>query len=292
MIETPPLVPEGVTRQVAEWVHVIPDQRVEFVPNAGIVVGDRSVLVIETAMGPRNGERILAEARRLGEGRKLLLTTTHFHPEHAFGAEPFAAADATYICNTAQARELADKGQEYIEMFSSFGPGLAELLAEIGELVAPDVTFDGRSARLDLGGVVAELHEVGPAHTRGDMVVFLPHDRVLFAGDLVENRFLPIFPDGDASGRRWLDALDRLEALDPQIIVGGHGAVGGAELITALRNYLTMVRDRVSALHGGGRQLTDIEQAIEAEVADQLADWDNQMWVKSAVDSFHGERSG
>jgi glyoxylase-like metal-dependent hydrolase (beta-lactamase superfamily II) len=292
MIETPPLVPEGVTGQVAERVHVIPDQRVEFVPNAGIVVGDRSVLAIETAMGPRNGQRILAEARRLGEGRKLLLTTTHFHPEHAFGAEPFAAAGATYVCNTAQARELADKGQEYIEMFSSFGPGLAGLLAEIGELVAPDVTFDGPGARLDLGGVVAELHEIGPAHTRGDMVVFLPDDRVLFAGDLVENRFLPIFPDGDASGRRWLDALDRLEALDPQIIVGGHGAVGGPELITALRDYLTMVRDRVSALTGDGRQLTDIEQAIEAHVADELADWDNQMWVKSAVDSFHGERSG
>src|SRR5579859_3093399 len=141
MIETPPLISVGQTQEVADGIHVMPDKRVEFVPNVGIVVGDRSVLVIDTAMGPRNGERILAEARRLGEGRKLLLTTTHFHPEHAFGAEPFAAAGATYVCNTAQARELADKGQEYIEMFSTFGPGLAGLLAEIGELVAPDVTF-------------------------------------------------------------------------------------------------------------------------------------------------------
>jgi glyoxylase-like metal-dependent hydrolase (beta-lactamase superfamily II) len=291
MVETPPLVPEGVTEQIAERVHVIPDQRVEFVPNSGIVVGDRSVLVIETAMGPRNGQRILAEATRLGEGRKVVLTTTHFHPEHAFGAEPFASA-ATYICNTAQARELADKGQEYIEMFTSFGPGLAELLGEIQELVAPDVTYDGGTARLDLGGVVAELHEIGRAHTLSDQVVFLPEGRILFAGDLVENRFLPIFPDDDASGRRWLSALDRLEALDPQVIVGGHGAVAGPELIGALRDYLTSVRDRVSALHRDGRQLADIEQAIEAQVADQLADWDNQMWVKSAVQSFHTELSG
>ena len=284
MIEAPPLVPEGVTEQIAGRVHVIPDQRVEFVPNSGIVVGDRSVLVIETAMGPRNGRRILAE------DRKLLLTTTHFHPEHAFGAQPFATA-ATYICNETQALELVSKGQEYIEMFTGFGPGLAELLAEV-ELVAPDATYSGGPARLDLGGVSVELHEIGQAHTLGDQVVFLPRERILFAGDLVENRFLPIFPDGDASGRRWLEALDRLAALEPAIIVGGHGAVGGVELITALRDYLTMVRDRVSALHGDGRELADIEQAVEAEVAEQLADWDNQMWVKSAVDSFHTELTG
>ena len=105
MIETPPLIPVGLTEEVVARVHVMPDQRVEFVPNAGIVVGDRSVLVIDTAMGPRNGERILAEARRLGGERRLLLTTTHFHPEHAFGSQSFS--DATYVCNAAQAEEMA-----------------------------------------------------------------------------------------------------------------------------------------------------------------------------------------
>ena len=121
MIETPPLIPVGLTEEVVARVHVMPDQRVEFVPNVGIVVGDRSVLVIDTAMGPRNGQRILAEARRIGEGRRLLLTTTHFHPEHAFAAQSFA--DATYVCNAAQAEEMAAKGPEYIEMFSGFAPG-------------------------------------------------------------------------------------------------------------------------------------------------------------------------
>ena len=287
MTQAPPLVSEGATEQIADGVHVIPDQRVEFVPNVGIVLGSRAVLVIETAMGARNGARILAEAERLGEGRKLLLTTTHFHPEHAFGAAPFARA-ATYVANVAQAQELEDKGREYVEMFSSFGPGLAELLDGV-ELVAPDVTFDGASARLDLGGITAELHEIGPAHTRGDMVVWLPAQRILFAGDLVEDRFLPIFPDEDAIGPLWLAALDRLEAFDPRLIVGGHGAVGGIELIGALRGYLTMVRDTVAALHGEGREPAEVADAVAAEAAERFGDWDNQMWVKSAVDSFHRE---
>jgi glyoxylase-like metal-dependent hydrolase (beta-lactamase superfamily II) len=286
MTDVPPLVPEGVTRQLVERVHVIPDQRIEFVPNVGIVVGDRATLVVDTAMGPRNGERILAEARRLGGERKLLLTTTHFHPEHAFGTQAFA--EATYIANAAQADELAEKGAGYIEMFSGFAAGLAELLADV-EIVSPDVIYEGERAQLDLGGVVVELHAIGTAHTRGDQVVFLPESRILFAGDLVEDRFLPIFPDADAVGSRWLAALDRLEALNPAVVVGGHGEVGGVELIAAVRDYLTAVRDRVAALYAEGRSLAEIEEALEPELTERQAGWDNQMWIKSAVDSFHAE---
>ncbi len=284
MIDSPPMIPVGLTEEVADHVFVMPDQRVEFVPNAGIVVGERAVLVIDTAMGPRNGERILEEARRLGGERKMLLTTTHFHPEHAFGSQVFT--DATYVCNAGQAEEMAAKGPEYIEMFSGFGPGLAGLLADV-ELVTPDVVFAGARADLDLGGVVAELHVIGPAHTRGDLVVFLPESGVLFAGDLVEDRFLPIFPDPDANGLLWLAALDRLEALKPRIVVGGHGQVGDVGLIDALRSYLVAVRDRVGELRAKGVPLERIEEQLEPELAELQSGWDNQMWIKSAIDSFH-----
>jgi glyoxylase-like metal-dependent hydrolase (beta-lactamase superfamily II) len=260
------------------------------VPNAGIVVGERSMLVIDTAMGPRNGDRILREARRLGGDRKLLLTTTHFHPEHAFGTQSFAG-EATYVCNAAQASELAEKGQEYIEMFSGFGQGLAELLADV-EIVAPDITYAGDLAEIDLGGLRVELHAIGTAHTRGDQVVVLPEQRILFAGDLVEDRFLPIFPDADAVGSRWLAALDRLEALDPAMVVGGHGEVGDRRLIAAVREYLVAVRDRVAELHDAGRTLSEIEETVEGELGARYSDWDNQMWIKSAVDSFHAELAG
>jgi glyoxylase-like metal-dependent hydrolase (beta-lactamase superfamily II) len=284
MAETPPLIPVGLTEEVAPGVHVMPDQRIEFVPNAGIVVGERAALVIDTAMGPRNGERILGEARRLAGDRKLLMTTTHFHPEHAFGAQSFASA--TYVCNARQAREMAAKGPEYIEMFSGFGSGLAELLADV-ELVTPDVVFEGPRAVIDLGGVVAELIEIGPAHTKGDQVVFLPESGVLFAGDLVEDRFLPIFPDEDADGLLWLDALDRLDALLPRVVVGGHGAVGDAGLIAALRDYLVTVRERVASVLESGASLEVIEERLEPELTERQAGWDNQMWIKSAIDSFH-----
>jgi glyoxylase-like metal-dependent hydrolase (beta-lactamase superfamily II) len=285
-----PMVAEGATEQVHDRVHVIPDRRVEFVPNIGIVTGDNAVLVIDTAMGAENGRRVLNEARRIAGDRKLLLTTTHFHPEHAFGAQPFQR-DATYVANSAQAQELADKGAEYVEMFSGFGPVLAELLADV-ELVAPEITYAGEEARLDLGGTAVELLYYGPAHTRGDQLVFLPEDRILFAGDLVENRFLPIFPDEDAIGSRWLGLLDRIEAMAPDVVVPGHGAIGDVGLVEELRAYLLAVRERVEALDAEGRALEAIEAAVDEEMRSRYAGWDNEMWIGSAVKSFHAELAG
>jgi glyoxylase-like metal-dependent hydrolase (beta-lactamase superfamily II) len=285
-----PLVAAGATEQIHDRVHVIPDRRVEFVPNVGIVVGDDAVLVIDTAMGAENGERILSEAQRIAGDRRLFLTTTHFHPEHAFGAQAFKG-QATYVANTAQAEELADKGAEYVEMFSGFGPALAELLEGV-ELVAPELTYTGEEARLDLGGVAVQLLYYGQAHTRGDQLVFLPEERILFPGDLVENRFLPIFPDDDAVGGRWLALLDHIDALEPAVLVPGHGAPGDLGLVDELRTYLLAVRQRVEELHAQGRPLETIEATVDEEMRSRYSDWDNEVWIVSAAKSFHAELPG
>lgn len=280
-----PLVREGTARQIDERVHVIPDARIEFVPNVGIVVGDDAALVIDTAMGPRNGDVVLREARRLAGGRPLFVTLTHFHPEHGFGAQSFAG-EAVLLYNQAQLEELDEKGQEYIEMFSGFGPHLAELLAEV-ELVRPQVVYPD-SAALDLGGVRVELR-AAPAHTRGDHVVWLPDQRILFAGDLVEERFFPIFPDPDAVGPAWIEVLERLEAMGPETVVPGHGAVGGADLIATARDYLVSVRERVDA--AGDKALDDLKAELDEAYRAEYPDWDNEVWIVTAVESFHRERS-
>jgi glyoxylase-like metal-dependent hydrolase (beta-lactamase superfamily II) len=279
----PPLVDPGAIEEIAPGVHVIPDGRIPFIPNAGVIEGDRAVLVVDTAMGHRNGEAILALAEGIADGRKLILTTTHFHPEHAFGAKPFERS-VTYVMNAAQAEELSAKGTEYVEMFSTFGPGLAELLDGV-ELVPADLTYEGR-LEIDLGGKTVELHEVGPAHTRGDQLIFLPGEGVLFAGDLVENAFFPILPDPDAQGEKWLDVLATMSALAPKIVVGGHGAVGGSELIDAFVEYLEAVRERTAELESAGTDAAAIIETIEGEMFARYDGWGNQEWVKTAVESF------
>jgi glyoxylase-like metal-dependent hydrolase (beta-lactamase superfamily II) len=279
----PPLVDTGAIGEIAPGVQVIPDGRIPFIPNVGVVEGERAVLVVDTAMGHRNGEAILALAEGVADGRKVILTTTHFHPEHAFGAKPFERG-ITYVMNAAQAEELAAKGTEYVEMFSTFGPGLAELLDGV-ELIPPDLTYEGR-LRIDLGGRVVELHEVGPAHTRGDQLIHLPDEGVLFAGDLVENAFFPILPDPDAQGDKWLDVLATMAGLGPRVVVGGHGAVGGQELIDAFREYLEAVRDRTAELERDGADPAAIVETIEGEMFARYDGWGNLEWVKTAVESF------
>ena len=289
-IQKAPLVEADAIEAIAPGVQVIPDaHRIEFIPNIGIVEGERAVLVVDTAMGHANGEAILGAAREVADGRKIIVTTTHFHPEHAYGARPFEH-DCTYVANESQARELVEKGPGYTELFSTFGPGLAELLAGV-ELTPPDLTYDGR-VRVDLGGRTVELIEVGPAHTRGDQLIWLPRERVLFTGDLVENAFFPILPDPDADGVAWLAVLDRITALAPTTVVGGHGAVGGPELVDAYRSYLEFVRDRVKELVAAGAERERILAMVEGEALSLFTGWGNTDWVKSAIESFVGVGHG
>src|SRR5262245_31230418 len=93
----PPTVDASAPREIASDVFAIPDRRVPLVPNIGIIGGTDAVLVVDTGMGPANGARVLAAARRIAGGRKLILTLTHFHPEHGFGAQAFKGqARTTY----------------------------------------------------------------------------------------------------------------------------------------------------------------------------------------------------
>jgi hypothetical protein len=166
----PPPVVRGEPAEVADGVLVIPDGRVPLVPNVGFVVGDHAVLVIDTGVGRRNGAYVLEHARRLAGGRPVYLTTTHFHPEHSFGAQVFKG-EATIIYNHQQRDELHRKGAAYIEMFRGLGPDIAAQIADV-ELTDPDVTYDGQ-AEIDLGGHQAVLHSWGPAHTAGDQTILV-----------------------------------------------------------------------------------------------------------------------
>jgi glyoxylase-like metal-dependent hydrolase (beta-lactamase superfamily II) len=238
-------------------------------------------------MGVANAERVLTRARELAGGKPLVLTLTHFHPEHGFGAQVFRDA-ATIVYNESQREELNSKFDEFVQMFSGFSPEIASILSDV-ERVEPHETYDGRR-RLDLGGIAVELESVGPAHTRGDQLVWLPEEGVMFTGDLVENRFFPILPDADAHGSDWIALLERLEGMRPVTVVPGHGAVGDVELIREVREYLEGVRSLVR--EGRGRSLDELKAELEPQVRERYSTWDNEMWIGFAIENFRGELDG
>src|SRR5712692_10585173 len=88
----PPYVQEGKTIKITGRIWVIPDGRVNLVPNIGIIVGSKATLVVDSGMGPRNGEVTLREVRKISPDAPLYLTTTHFHPEHVSGFQVFPAS--------------------------------------------------------------------------------------------------------------------------------------------------------------------------------------------------------
>ena len=283
-----PLV-RGEPVAVADGVYVIPDRRVPLVPNIGIVVGERAALVIDTGLGPRNGDRVLAQARKLAGDRPLYLTITHFHPEHGFGAQSFQG-QATIVYNRAQRDELRRKGAGFRQMFSGFTPAIAAELAGV-EFVDPDLVYDGDQAELDLGGHRAVLRGCGPAHSAGDQTILID-GQVLFTGDLVETRMFPIasyFPplDTDVDLGRWITVLDDLLALKPEIVVPGHGEHADAALIGQIRDYFVHVRGEVTRLRADGRSLAETTEVIEAAVRERWSDWENPNWIAFTVGAFY-----
>jgi glyoxylase-like metal-dependent hydrolase (beta-lactamase superfamily II) len=290
--EAPAPIVTGTPEEIADGVFVIPDGRVPLVPNVGIVLGTRSALVIDPGMGPRNGARVRELAGGLADGRRLLLTTTHFHPEHGFGAQAFE--DATIVYNRAQLDELHEKGPGYLEMFRTFGPSVAAELEDV-RFVEPDVVYDGE-ADLDLGGRTVQLRTWGLAHTRSDQVIFLPVERILFTGDLVESRCFAIFPyfppdDADVDGDRWIEVLEQLEALEPEIVVPGHGEVGDAGVVTAAREYLTLLRSETRRLAGNGVDVEEIVAELDASMRALHPDWVQAEWIAFGVRQFHAALS-
>jgi glyoxylase-like metal-dependent hydrolase (beta-lactamase superfamily II) len=299
MSETAPAAPapdvdETQIYSIAPDVWVIPDRRVPLVPNIGIIVGEERALVVDVGMGPRNGERALRAAKEKAGGRPLVVTTTHFHPEHGFGLQVFGH-ESHIVYNSAQLDELREKGAAYVELFKTFGPAVAEALEGV-ELVDPHETYSGERTTLDLGGRSVELLNRGRAHTCGDQVVWLPEERILFTGDLVEARIFPIYPyfppeDADVNGSLWIEVLRWLENLGPEQVVPGHGEVSDAGVIRSAREYHELLRELTFAQADAGASADEAVAAIEGDMHERYSDWDQPEWVAFGIRCFHAERA-
>ena len=281
-----PLVQEHKTMRVSDHVYVIPDGRVNLVPNIGIIVGSRATLVVDAGMGPRNGQVVVRELAKVSKNSDLYFTTTHFHPEHVTGVQAFPAS-TKIVRSEVQEQELKQKQPEFIHNFSQRTPEIKALLQDVKPR-QPDILFD-HEVKLDLGGVTARIFLVGPGHTRGDTAIYVEEDKVLFTGDLVVNRFFPIFPDPDASGKNWLGVLSQFEALQPRTVVPGHGEVGDAMLIAKEQTYLKALQSRVAELKRQGKSPADAAQLLSAEFQKKYPDWENPGWISDAAKRFYSE---
>jgi glyoxylase-like metal-dependent hydrolase (beta-lactamase superfamily II) len=267
---TDPLIRENAVSKVSEHVHVISDLNVGLVPNVGIIVGSRATLVVDTGLGPRNGETVLRVTNSVSTNRELYVVSTHFHPEHALGESAFPAT-AKIVRAKAQQQDIDEFGLALAKTFASRSPLVAELL-EKAQFRKADVLFD-REHTLDLGGVRVRLLSLGPTHTRGDTIVWVEGDRILFAGDVVMNRTFVAFASPYSSVKAWLADFDQLEALHPAKIVPSHGPVGDASLIAEQRTVIKTIQSRAIELKRQGRSADETATTVQNEMQASYPSW-------------------
>src|SRR5881296_3468749 len=184
-----PLIDASARAKVSDHVYVISDRNVGLVPNVGIIVGSKATLVVDTGLGPRNGDAIVREMKKVSSNADVYVVLTHYHPEHSLGAAAFKGAKL--LMTRIQQQDMTELGKQIQDAFAGRSSVTAELLNG-AVYPTPDILFD-RDYRLDLGRVHARLLWRGPAamHTRGDTMIFVEEDRVLFTGDVVmSQRFL------------------------------------------------------------------------------------------------------
>ena len=282
----PPLVKESAAVKVSDYVFVIFDANVRFVPNVGIVVGDTATLVVDTGLGPRNGQTIVREVAKVSRNTDLYVVSTHFHPEHAGGEMAFPER-ATIVRAQAQQRDIDELGQDFVSRFSTFTPVMEELLQGV-VFPAADMIFE-RDHTLDLGGLRVRVMARGPTHTRGDTMVFVEDDGVLLAGDVVMNKAFLAFNSPSSSVDTWLASLDELSLLRPDHVVPSHGRMGDASLIAAQRGYLQTVRNRVRELKRAGRTADETAELVGRELQARYPTWTSPTRVVAAARAAYRE---
>jgi len=267
-----PLIRENATVKLADHVWAIPDFNVGLVPNVGIIVGSKATLVVDTGLGPRNGDAIVREMKKVSANADVYVVTTHYHPEHSLGAGAFKGAKL--LMTRIQQQDMTELGKTIQDAFASRSALNAELLNGV-PYPTPDILFD-REYRIDLGGVHARLLWRGPAamHTRGDTMIFIEEDRVLFTGDVVMSQRV-LAAQNTSSITTWLSTLDELAALRPATVVPSHGSIGDATLVSRDRAFLQMVQERVGELKRAGKSSDEAVAAVVADIAPKYPEWGN-----------------
>jgi cyclase len=265
--------------------------------NAGLVSDGEATLLIDTLFDLHLTEAMLAEMRRAVPAAAQIgtLVNTHANGDHCYGNELVAGARIVSSAQTAeemselppaamaalvaQAPQMGLLGEFFLRCFGRFDfDGI--------QPAPPGDTFDGE-LELRVGDREVRLIEVGPAHTRGDTMAWLPADRVLFTGDILFNGAHPIAWAGPISN--WIAACERIEALAPRAIVPGHGPLATVDDVRELRAYFEYLYERARAAYGEG--LTAMQAAQRLQL-DRWADWGEGERLVVNVANVYGELSG
>ncbi len=242
-------------------------------PNTGVIIGDDCVLIVDTQATPDMAADVIARIRSVTDKPVKYVVLSHYHAVRvlgasAYGADHILASQDTYDL-------IVERGKE--DMASEIGrfPRLFKGVDSIPGLTWPTMTFTGKMT-LYLGELEVQLLQLGRGHTKGDTVVWLPKEKILFAGDLVEYGATPY--TGDAYLTDWPGTLDRLEALGAKAVVPGRGDAlmtpqAVAEGISGTRDFISDLFNAVKSEAKAGRDLNAAYRAAHQQLSSAYGHW-------------------
>jgi glyoxylase-like metal-dependent hydrolase (beta-lactamase superfamily II) len=265
--------------------------------NAGLVVDGERTLLIDTLFDLALTEQMLRAMRRAVPAAANIdtLVNTHANGDHCYGNQLVGGARIIASERTAaemielppeamaalleQAPQMGDLGAFFLNCFGAFDfRGI--------ELMLPQQTFSGQLT-VAVGDRKLELIEVGPAHTRGDTLVHAPRERVLFSGDILFSEAHPIAWAGPVSN--WIVACERILAMDPELIVPGHGPLATPDSVRELKAYFEYLYEQARKCRAEGMTALEAARAI---ALDRWADWGDAERLVVNIANIYGELEG
>ena len=203
--------------------------------NQGLVLGRTASVIVDTGFHNTTARGILKRVGRR-QWKRILVVNTHYHSDHVFGNHVFASQGATIVAHENCRRRMSKSSPGLLARYRRQDPQLGRLLKDV-EIAFPIVTYrDCLSAFVEDDVRAEMIHPEGTAHTDGDSMVFVPGDRILFAGDILWVGYHPNLEDADVQGQ--VEALRTILRLKPRKIVPGHGPVSGLREVKRLIRYL------------------------------------------------------
>jgi glyoxylase-like metal-dependent hydrolase (beta-lactamase superfamily II) len=232
--------------------------------NAGFIVGEDAVVVIDSGTSFRHGEAMLAAIAAVTDRPVRLVILTHAVQEFIFGSAAYTARGVPLLAHRASVDLMRSRCEHCLQNLVAL---LGEEAMRGTRVVLPDQMVDG-SEVLQVGARRIELLHYGWGATPGDLAVFDPASGVLFAGGLVSWKRVPEMRDGKLAG--WLEALDQLEQVPARTVVPGHGPIATRAAIGATRAYLQALDAKARNLYESGRSLLE---AVDQGELPAFADW-------------------
>jgi glyoxylase-like metal-dependent hydrolase (beta-lactamase superfamily II) len=265
--------------------------------NAGLVTDAGASLLVDTLFDLVLTREMLEAMRRATPAAQRIgaLVNTHANGDHCYGNALVRGAEI--IASKATAEEMAELPpavmQRLLESAEQLGPAgafFARVFRPFDfrgiEPLLPTRTFEGE-LELSVGAKSVRLIEVGPAHTRGDVLVHSPADRVVFTGDILFVEGTPIVWEGPVAN--WIRACERIEALDVDVVVPGHGPLTDRSGARRVREYLAFVRDAARSRYDAGLSAAEAARDIELGAYADLRDAER---IAVNVDTLYREFRG